>query len=236
MTNLSGRNRRLLTGKAASLPNSYTLTLDKPDFFSRFVQFNQFFDEEIDVAMENLAKAGVTATTKALDKAVTPRRGNGGAWGEARMSGERNGVKFRRYGNSSGRNDTGNMIRSLAWDVSSNYSGGVTKARFGWIFDFEAYFFLQERGFTGFTKFNAAATAARGVAMFSASSKTYKVPGANSLPQGLKTVNQIKDSFFSQAWNRAADRWYAAGRKSSPGSYKSARARSYSSGKRQGKP
>lgn len=236
MSGLSGRNRKLLSGKAASIPNSYTLSVDKPDFFSRFAQFNQFFDEELDVAMENLGKAGVTATSKALDKAVTPRRGNGGAWGEARMSGERNGVKFRPYGNSTGRNDTGKMIESLAWDVESNPSSGATRARFGWIFDFETYFYLQERGFVGFTKFNAGASAARGVAMFSASSRTYKVPGANSLPQGLKRVDQIKDSFFSQAWNRAAARWYAAGRKSNPGTYNSARARSYSSGKKQGKP
>ena len=236
MASLSGRNRKLLTGKAANIPNSYTLSVDKPDFFSRFAQFNQFFDEELDVAMENLAKSGVTATTKALNEAVTPRRGNGGAWGEARMSGERNGVKFRRYGNTSGRNNTGNMIRSLAWDVSSNYSGGVTKARFGWIFDFESYFYDQEKGFTNFYRFNEEQTRASGIAKFTPDARPYKVPGAESLPRALKTVNQIKDSFFSQAWNRAAARWYAAGRKSNPGTYKSARARSYSSGKKQGKP
>ena len=161
---------------------------------------------------------------KILDRTGTPND-----WGGKRMRGESNGVPFTPYGNSAGRNDTGKMINSLSHDVSID-SLGKAKARFGWIFDFEPYFKMQDQGFTGFTRF---AGVQNGKPIFT-STRSYNVPGANSLPQARDLVDKIKDSFFSGAWNDTVREWNKMGRKSNPGSYLAARKR-YQAYKNQGR-
>jgi hypothetical protein len=230
MARLDGRSRRSLSGKAANLPNNFSIVIEKPDFGSRLLEFNAIWEEELNVAIENLAKAGRNRAAETLDKTGTPAVGSGGEWGKARMSGQRWGVKFSPYGNSEGRNDTGNMINSLGWDIVS--TGKRKKARFGWIDRFEDYFLYQEKGFTPRTMFDPAATAATGMAQFRPRAGMKKVPGAESLQAGLKLVSSLKDSFFSQAWNRSKETWEKAGKRSRPGSYLRARERYSSSSKK----
>jgi hypothetical protein len=233
MVRLDQRSRRQLSGKAASLPNNYSVTVEKPDFGSRLLEFNAIWEEELDFAIENLAKAGKRRAAETLDKTGTPAVGSGGEWGKARMSGQRWGVKFRPYGNSAGRNDTGNMINSLGWDIVS--TGKRKKARFGWVDRFEDYFLYQEKGFTPRSMFDPRATAASGEAQFRSRSQMRKVPGAESLQAGLKLVSSLQDSFFTQAWNRSKENWERAGKKSRPGTYLKARENYRNNSRRSGR-
>lgn len=210
------QKRRNLTGRALSQSSSYSLQIDGGDISTRLKTLAPIYEKNKALALANLGQAGVNRASKILDRTGTP---NG--WGEARMAGEKNGVRFTPYGNSAGRNDTGKMIRSLSYDVKTE-SNGKSKARFGWIFDFEPYFRMQESGFTGFTAF---AGVRNNRAVFGPSRRTYRVPGANSLPQALDLVNKIKQSFFAGAWNDSVREWRAMGRKTNPGSYMGARNR-----------
>lgn len=210
--------RSQLTGRALSRSSTYGFTVKGPDIVTSLVGFNSILSEEVVTAQRNLNQAAVNRLEKNFNDAVTP-------WGSARMAGQRDGVEFNAYGNTSGRNDTGKLIRSLAWEVIQDVSGsGVeTKARFGWIFEFEEYFRMQEEGFTGYTSFAGADES--GNAVFQSSRRPYKVMGAQAFPDAIKLVDGLSESFYVQAYNRALARWRQAGRRGSPGSYQSAKRR-----------
>ena len=211
--------RSQLTGRALSRPSTYGFVIQGPDILSSLKMFQAILNEEIMTAKRNLGQAAVNRLEKNFNEAVTP-------WGESRIAGERDGVRFSPYGRTAGRNDTGNMVEALAWEViSQETSTGVeTKARFGWIFKFEEYFRDQEEGFVHNKKFDAATTAATGVASFMPT-RPMKVEGARAFPDAIKLVNSIKESFYKQAYNRAVARWESEGRRSSPGSYGAAKNR-----------
>jgi len=210
--------RSQLTGRALSRTSTYGFQIKGPDIVTSLNAFNAMLSDEVLVAQRNLGQAAVNRLEKNFNQADTE-------WGQARIAGEKNGVKFNAYGRTTGRNDTGKMIESLGWEVIQDLSGsGVqTKARFGWIFEFEEYFRMQEEGFTGYTAF--AGVDSSGNPTFGPSRRSYKVEGANAFPDALKLVDQLKESFYKQAYNRALARWRQSGRRTSPGSYESAKRR-----------
>lgn len=211
--------RRNLTGLALSRSSSYGFTIEGPDIVVSLKLFQVILNEELMVAKRNLGQAAVNRLEQNFNAAETN-------WGVARMTGESQGVKFPPYGNTTGRNDTGNLIQSLAWEViqNENSTGVETKARFGWLFNFEEYFRMQEEGFVHDMKFDPARTAATGEASFK-KTRPMRVEGANAFPDAIKLVRQIKESYYAQAFNRAKARWSAEGRKTSPGTYAGARRR-----------
>lgn len=212
--------RSQLTGRALSRTSTYGFTITGPDVVTSLKAFNSILSEEVMVAQRNLGQAAIRRLEKNFNMAVTP-------WGTARIAGERDGVQFEAYGNTAGRNDSGKMIQSLAWEVvQREAAGGIeTKARFGWIFNFEEYFRMQEEGFTGYTAFDANATQNTGVAQFRKSRRSYRVEGAQAFPDAIKLVKQLKESFYKQAFNRAKARWFSEGRRTNPGSYEAGKRR-----------
>lgn len=227
------QRRRNLSGAALGKAGSYSLQIDGGDISTRLATLVPIYEEQKIEATRRLAQAGINRQAKILDETGTPAVGQGGAWGVARMAGRRNEVRFAAEGNSQGRNKSGKMIRALSYDIKAN-SNGVMKARFGWVFNFEEYFRLQDQGFTGFSAFDEEATRASGRAEFKSSRRTYFVQGANSLPQAIKLVDSIKQSFFAGAWNEAVRQWKKTGKRGNPGSYTSARNK-YESYKNQGR-
>jgi hypothetical protein len=217
------RRRRDLTGIALSRPSVYGFTIQGPDIVSSLRLFQLILNEEVMIAKRNLGQAAINRLESNFNQAET-------GWGVSRMAGVRDGVNFPAYGNTTGRNDTGNMIQSLAWDIVQDQTntGVETKARFGWLFKFEEYFRMQEEGFVHDMKFDHARTAATGEASFMKTAPM-RVEGAQAFPDAIKLVRQIKDSFYAQAFNRAKKRWFAEGRKANPGTYADARRRYESS-------
>jgi hypothetical protein len=211
--------RRNLTGLALSRSSFYGFTIEGPDLLSSLKLFQIILNEEIMVAKRNLGQAAVNRLENNFNAAETN-------WGVARIAGERDSVKFPPYGKTTGRNDTGNLIQSLAWEViqQETSTGIETKARFGWLFNFEEYFRMQEEGFVHNMKFDHAETAATGQASFE-KTKPMFVKGAEAFPDAIKLVRKIKESFYKQAFNRAKARWEQEGRKTSPGSFDAARKR-----------
>lgn len=217
-------NLSKVLNRSSRSSGSFSLAITGGDIETRFATLVPMYEESKAKALRNLGQAAVNKASKVLDETGTRND-----WGGSRMRGEKNGVRFAPYGNSSGRNDTGKMIRSLSHDVSLD-SLGKAKARFGWIFDFEPYFKMQDQGFRGFTHF---AGVVNDKPVFR-NGRSYWVEGANSLPQARDLVDKIKESFFSGAWNDTVREWNKMGRKSNPGSYLAVRKR-YQSYKNQGR-
>ncbi len=213
------QRRSQLTGRALSRSSTYGFTVRGPDIVTSLTAFNVILNEEIMVAKRNLGQAAINRLEQNFNDAVTP-------WGESRIAGQRQGVSFSPYGRTKGRNDTGNMVESLAWEVllQETSTGVETKARFGWIFKFEEYFRDQEEGFVHAQKFDARTTAATGQASFMPS-RAMKVEGAQAFPDAIKLVDNIRESFYKQAYNRAIARWRSEGRDAEPGSYREAKKR-----------
>lgn len=195
-----------------------------PRLKQRLESFAGYFQAQLDVVLQRLANAGRNSSRKALQKATTP-------WGFARMEGDYGGVRFKPYGRSAGREDTGFMMDSLSGglkDAPPSF-GSVTKSQpgtdkqafFGWsreTISSNPYIALQENGFYSNGSFDPERTAQDGVARFKAGTRKY-IEGAESLDAGLQSVNQIAESFFSGAWNEAVRIWNADGFVGSPGSY-----------------
>jgi len=175
--------------------NSYTVDENISTFSSGMSKFDKIFQRVLREAVSRQASGAVTSVRRALNEAVTP-------WGEARMRGEAAGVKFSPYGNTAGRNDSGNMIESVAAEVFSDGNGEVVM-RFGWVFNQEDYFLDQEYGFESAFTLNKRATAKSGEAEFKKGQELRPREGADSLQSGLIAVRKRGQSFLSAVWNEA---------------------------------
>jgi hypothetical protein len=183
--------------------NSYTLEESISTFSSGMAKFDAIFQANLSAAIARQASGAVTSVRKALDEAVTD-------WGLARMAGEAAGVKFQPYGNSAGRNDTGNMIDSVAAEVFSDGNGEIVM-RFGWIFNQEDYFLDQEYGFESRYTFNKKATIKSGEAQFRKGQELRPREGANSLESGLIALRKRGAAFLSAVWNDTNREYQSAG-------------------------
>jgi hypothetical protein len=183
--------------------NSYTLEESISTFSSGMSKFDEIFQRNFSEAIARQAAGAVTSVRNALDKAVTP-------WGEARMRGEAAGIKFQPYGNSAGRNDTGNMMESVAAEVFSDGNGEIVM-RFGWIFNQEDYFLDQEYGFESRYTLNKKATIKSGDAQFRKGQELRPREGANSLESGLIALRKRGAAFLSAVWNDTNREYQSAG-------------------------
>ena len=188
-----------------------------PSMQVRLGRFERFFQDALGVVTANLAAAGRNAARKRLRAAETP-------WGQARMSGEYFGVRFRPYGRSAGREDSGTMIDSLqSWVDIEPGARGVSRNKhegyFGWPReDLQPYFILQEEGFYSTGSFDPAATAASGTAKFKSGPRKF-ISGARSRLAGEQAVAKIDQSFYQGAWNEAVKQWREHGFKKDVGNY-----------------
>lgn len=204
-------------------PNTTQQKLSGPRLSERLDTLSSYFQSQLEVVLSRLSTAGRNASRKALREATTP-------WGFARIEGNYGGVRFKPYGRSAGRDDTGFMMESLSGglaDSPGTFGPGSQQfvsdkeAFFGWsreTISSNPYIASQENGFYSNGSFDPEKTAADGVARFKAGAKKY-IEGADSLSFGIDAVNQIKESFFSGAWNEAVRQWRSDGFTGSPGSY-----------------
>ena len=156
--------------------NSWSIEENISDFSSDIKKFDAIFQRNLRSASSRFVAGAVTSVRKALDQATTP-------WGEARIRGEAAGIKFQPYGNSAGRNDTGNMIESIAGEVFADGNGKIVM-RFGWLFNQEDYFLDQEYGFESRSTLNKKATIKSGEATFRLGQESRPREGADSLETG----------------------------------------------------
>lgn len=194
-----------------------------PRMSDRLDTLAAYFQSQLDVVLSRLSAAGRNASRKALRESTTP-------WGFARIEGNYGGVRFKPYGRSAGREDTGFMMDSLSGgleDAPETFGPGSDKfssnkqAFFGWsreTISSNPYIASQENGFYSNGSFDPEKTASDGVARFKAGARKY-VEGADSLSFGFDKVKQIEQSFFAGAWNQAVKLWRADGFTGSPGSY-----------------
>lgn len=194
-----------------------------PSMKDRLDNFAVYFQSQLDVVLSRLSVAGRNASRKALRESTTP-------WGFARIEGNYGGVRFKPYGRSAGREDTGFMMESLSGGLETvrldQMPGketfvGDKQAFFGWsreTISSNPYIAMQENGFYSNGSFDPEKTASDGVARFKAGAKKY-IEGADSLSFGLDKVKQIEQSFFAGAWNEAVKQWNADGFTGSQGSY-----------------
>jgi len=213
---------RVPTGKVA---DKWSVTFNGPEYITKLKGFDALFQAQLKNVAENLLKGAVGVARETLDKAETPV-----GWGQARMRGERFGVKFRPYGNSPGRNRSGFMINSLDWKIEDRPSGrNIFQGKLGWFPENtrgkDGYIRIQEYGFWNTSRFDMIKTARTGIASFYNSNKRLWTPGAKALPAARKSLNNRAQAGFAAAWNEAVKQWSAAGFKTSPGSYKAARNR-----------
>jgi len=196
------------------------LQLDNTPFSTRYASLQKFFVRELYNVTVNLAKSGSNLAKQSLRDAKTP-------WGESRMAGNHFGVRFRPYGRSSGREDTGFMYDSISWDV---VRGGKNtwKATFGYteqIINNNSYIRYQlSPGFVSTGAFDARATAAAGVAKFKQGPQKF-VEGANLFGYRSLAVVSLKRrqrAAYSAAWKEAVKKWKAAGYKGEPESFEEA--------------
>ena len=198
-------------------------TFSGPRLKNRLENFAQYFQAQVDNVLSRLSIVGRNASRKALQSATTP-------WGFARMDGNYGGVRFRPYGRSAGREDTGFMFESLIggledapslFGTSRQVRATDKQAFFGWsreTISSNPYIAAQENGFYSNGAFDPAATERDGVARFKAGARKY-IEGADSLSFGAEKVAQVAESFFSGAWNEAVRQWNADGFSGSVGSY-----------------
>lgn len=187
-----------------------------PGMKVRFEGLREYFEVQLAVVTQRLAQSGANIGKESLEKAVTP-------WGEARMSGEYYGVRFRRYGNTSGRNETGFMKNSLtAWlDKPSKGKRVEYQGYFGWpseVIMENPYILYQAQGFRSLTVFDPAATKATGRAKFKSGNGRF-VQGAYPLRGAEPSIKKRAQSAYSAAWNEAKKLWEADGFKGGAGSY-----------------
>lgn len=196
--------------------------IDGPEMKGRMGNLKDFFETQLAVVTQNLAQSGANIGKRKLRAAETP-------WGRARMSGDYGGVRFKPYGRSAGREDTGNMYDSLeAWLLPSNTrtSSNRFNGYFGWrpeTIRKDPYILLQAQGFRSNGSFDPVATAASGIAKFKKGPEKF-VQGAFPLSDAYKSIRNRAQSAYSAAWNEAVKQWNANGFKGNPGSYLDRRA------------
>ena len=208
----------------AQIGDKWSVSFNGPEYITKLKGFENLFQEQLRNVTENLLKGGVTVARKTLDSAETE-------WGRARIRGERFGVRFSPEGNTAGRNKTGFMMNSLDWKLVERQSGrNKVGGKLGWFPENtkgrDGYIRMQEYGFRNISKFNRSETARTGRASFyNDPSRPRWTHGAKSLEAGKRSVDRRAQAAFSAAWNESVRQWYAAGFKTSPGSYKAARGR-----------
>jgi hypothetical protein len=191
-----------------------------PEIKVRFEGLRDYFEQQLVAVTQNLAQSGANIGKKTLEQAETP-------WGRARMAGDYGGVRFKPYGRSAGRNDTGFMMDSLsAWPGKINKGGRVSvTGYFGWppeILNSNPYILLQASGFNSKTVFDPQRTAASGIASFKSGSGRY-VRGSFPLRDAGPSIRNRAQSAYSAAWNEAKKLWKADGFKGGAPSYVDAR-------------
>ena len=165
---------------------------------------------------QNLAQSGANIAKEALERAETP-------WGRARIAGQYGDVRFKPYGRSAGRNETGFMIDSLsAWQGKIS-KGARTRveAYFGWtpeIINSNPYILFQAQGFRSNTVFDPQRTRATGIAKFKKGNGRL-VPGALPLRGAGPSIKKRVQSAYSAAWNEAVKIWRADGFKGGAGKW-----------------
>lgn len=202
-----------------------------PDTKVRFENLRDYFETQLQVVTQNLAQSGANIAKDALERAETP-------WGRARIAGQYGDVRFKPYGRSAGRNDTGFMMDSL-----SAWQGGVSKGSrvnvegyFGWppeVINSNPYILFQAQGFTSNTVFDPQRTRASGIAKFKKGSGR-NVPGAYPLSKAIPSIRNRAQSAYSAAWNEAVKLWKGDGFKGSPGKWADVRETSNVRGKKIG--
>lgn len=177
--------------------------------------FSVFLQAQLAAITQNLVASGVSVARKKLRSSTTE-------WGEARMSGNRFGVSFARYGRTSGREETGFMYDSLSSKVELAPSGKTMwRGTYGWedsIIRQHPYILMQERGFESTGKFDPIATAASGRASFTEGRLKW-VKGAGSMAEAYKSINNRAPAAYSAARNEAIKLFKAGGFKGNPKKY-----------------
>jgi len=186
----------------------------------RFEGLRDYFEQQLVAVTQNLAQSGANIGKKALEQAETP-------WGRARMAGDYGGTRFKPYGRSAGRNDTGFMMDSLsAWPGKISRGGRVeVQGYFGWppeILNSNPYILFQAQGFRSNTVFDPQRTAASGIARFKEGNGRF-VPGAYPLRGAAPSIKRRAQSAYSAAWNEAKKLWKADGFKGGAPSWTEAR-------------
>jgi hypothetical protein len=209
----------------AKVADKWSITFSGPDYVTKLKGFDAIFQEQLKAVSGNLLKGAVGVARDTLNTAETPLK-----WGRSRMRGERNGITFKPYGNSVGRNRTGFMINSLDWKIEDRAAGRNTfQGKLGWFPERtkgkDGYIRDQEYGFKNFSRFDRYRTLKTGVASFVNVSKPLWTPGAKSLPAARKSLSNRAPAGFQAAWNEAVVQWKSAGFKTNPGSFKAARNR-----------
>jgi hypothetical protein len=212
---------RVPTAKTA---DAWSITFNGPEYITKLKGFEALFQEQLAAVSENLLKGAVSRAQTHLNQAETPL-----GWGRSRMAGERDGIRFKPYGKSPGRNRTGFMINSLSWKVEKgDFGRNLFRGKLGWFPEVtggrDAYIRDQEKGFWNNSRFDRSTTARTGIASFRPGRPQW-TPGAKSLPVASKSLANRAQAGFSAAWNEAAKQWKASGFKTPPGSYQAARNR-----------
>jgi hypothetical protein len=180
-------------------------------------RFQAIFEEQKNITFGNIAKSAVKEQRKALDEATTQ-------WGYKRMKGVSGSSIFKPYGKSAGRNDTGQMMSDVGYEINTEF--GTTSVDVGWIDgDPEGYYDKQENGFTPTTVF-------MGVRSGKPRFRKSRFPMEET--QGAKSLTAVNEylskaiknrgaSGASAAWNEALRIYNGLGGKGTPGTYLQAR-------------
>jgi hypothetical protein len=187
-----------------------------PDVKVRFEGLRDYFEAQLAIVSRNLAQSGANIGKENLRKAETD-------WGAARMAGNYGGVRFKPYGRSAGREDTGFMMNSLSAWVGEFGRGARTSVNsyFGWtpdVLNANPYIVFQATGYRSKTVFDPQRTAASGIAKFKEGSGRL-VRGADPLSGAISSIKNRAQSAYSAAWNEAVKIWEADGFKGGAGKW-----------------